>query len=197
MEMYTANVSKPVAADENINPVTRKNFDVLCVLGAGAFRKVFLVWKTDGAYSGRLYAMKELLKADIIQTKKIIDYTVTERQVLEAVRGSLFLIGLHYAFQTSEKLHLILDYVFVQFCLWQQFPEKEACFYVGKVVLALEQLHKIGVIYRDLKPENVLIGTQGHIVLMDFGFCKKFMPHEMHRTYSYCGTLKYVAPEVV
>ncbi|PNF43832.1 Ribosomal protein S6 kinase alpha-5 [Cryptotermes secundus] len=196
-----ANVTNPVAAGE-VNPVTRKNFDVLSVLGAGAFGKVFLVRKKDGADSGHLYAMKELLKAKIIKNKKITECTIMERQVLEAVRHSPFIIGLNYAFQTDDKLHLILDYVcggdlHTHFCLRQRLPEEEVRFYVGEVVLALEQLHKIGVIYRDLKPENLLIDAQGHIVLTDFGLCKKFSPFETPRTYSHCGTLEYMAPEVI
>ncbi|XP_033608905.1 uncharacterized protein LOC111868339 isoform X2 [Cryptotermes secundus] len=100
-------VTKPMAP-EKVNPVSRKNFDVLSVLGARAFGKDFLVRKTDSADSGHLYAMKVLAKADIIKTEKIVEYTRTERQVLEEVRWSPFLRELHYAFQTSEKLHLIL-----------------------------------------------------------------------------------------
>lgn len=118
------------------------------------------------------------------------------------MKCSPFLIELHYAFQTSEKLYLILDYVcagafFAHFCLRQQYPEKEVCFYVGEVLLALEQLYKIGVIYRELKLENLLIDAEGHLVLTDFELCRKFMPHETPRTYSYCGTLEYMVPEVV
>jgi ribosomal protein S6 kinase alpha-5 len=73
-----------------------------------AFGKVFLVRKIGGDDSGQLYAMKELVKADIMKTPKITEYTKTERQVLEAVRHSPFLISLHYAFQTFDKLNLIL-----------------------------------------------------------------------------------------
>jgi ribosomal protein S6 kinase alpha-5 len=73
-----------------------------------AFGKVFLVQKTDGVDFGHLYAIKELQKAEITKYTKITKYTNTERQVLEAVRQSPFLIGLQYAFQTDETLHLIL-----------------------------------------------------------------------------------------
>ncbi|PNF19151.1 hypothetical protein B7P43_G09804 [Cryptotermes secundus] len=100
------------------NPASRKNCDVLSVLGAGAFGKVFLVRKTDGADSGHLYAMKRLSKACIVETEKIVEYTKTERQLLEEVRCSPFLIEMHYAFQTSEKLHLILALDWTCRCKW-------------------------------------------------------------------------------
>lgn len=73
-----------------------------------AYGKVFLVRKRTGADAGRLYAMKVLQKASIVQKKKTTEHTKTERQVLEAVRDSPFLVTLHYAFQTDAKLHLIL-----------------------------------------------------------------------------------------
>jgi serine/threonine protein kinase len=75
---------------------------------AAAFGKVFLVRKTGGTDNGHLYAMKVLLKAVIIDDLKITEYTVMERQVLEAVRQAPFLVGLQYAFQTDDKLHLVL-----------------------------------------------------------------------------------------
>lgn len=73
-----------------------------------AYGKVFLVRKRGGADHGRLYAMKVLKKATIVQKKKTTEHTKTERQVLEAVRDNPFLVTLHYAFQTDAKLHLIL-----------------------------------------------------------------------------------------
>jgi serine/threonine protein kinase len=73
-----------------------------------AFGKVFLVQKVGGTDNGSLYAMKVLVKADIVKSAKTAEHMITERQVLEAVRHSPFLIGLHYAFQTDDKLHLIL-----------------------------------------------------------------------------------------
>ncbi|CAG7816943.1 unnamed protein product [Allacma fusca] len=74
-----------------------------------AYGKVFLVRKVGGHDHGKLYAMKVLKKAAIVQKKKTTEHTKTERQVLEAVRQSPFLVTLHYAFQTDAKLHLILD----------------------------------------------------------------------------------------
>uniref|UniRef100_T1JBX6 Ribosomal protein S6 kinase n=1 Tax=Strigamia maritima TaxID=126957 RepID=T1JBX6_STRMM len=147
--------------------------------------------------------MKVLKKATIVQKKKTTEHTKTERQVLEAVRQSPFLVTLHYAFQTEAKLHLILDYVnggelFTHLYQREHFTETEVRIYIGEIILALEHLHKLGIIYRDIKLENILLDAQGHIVLTDFGLSKEFLPHEKdQRTYSFCGTIEYMAPEVV
>ncbi|OXU27515.1 hypothetical protein TSAR_010879 [Trichomalopsis sarcophagae] len=180
------------------------HFDLLKVLGTGAYGKVFLVRKRVGVDVGQLYAMKVLKKATIVQKKKMTEHTKTERQVLEAVRDCPFLVTLHYAFQTDAKLHLILDYVsggemFTHLYTRDRFTEDEVRIYVGEIILALEQLHKLGIIYRDIKLENILLDREGHIILTDFGLSKEFLPHERDnpRTYSFCGTIEYMAPEVV
>lgn len=179
------------------------DFELLKVLGTGAYGKVFLVRKLGGSDGGKLYAMKVLKKASIVQKSKTTEHTRTERQVLEAIRRSPFLVKLHYAFQTDAKLHLILDYIsggelFTHLYLRERFREDEVRFYIGEIVLALEALHKLEVIYRDIKLENILLDADGHVVLTDFGLSKEFSPHEkVRRTYSYCGTVEYMAPEIV
>ncbi|KAJ8678907.1 hypothetical protein QAD02_014694 [Eretmocerus hayati] len=192
-------------ADGGGKRVDMTHFDLLKVLGTGAYGKVFLVRKRLGADAGRLYAMKVLKKATIVQKKKMTEHTKTERQVLEAVRDSPFIVTLHYAFQTDAKLHLILDYVcggelFTHLYQNDHFSEADTRFYIGEVILALEQLHKLGIIYRDIKLENILLDREGHVVLTDFGLSKEFLPHERDgnaRAYSFCGTIEYMAPEVV
>uniref|UniRef100_A0A669D5L2 non-specific serine/threonine protein kinase n=1 Tax=Oreochromis niloticus TaxID=8128 RepID=A0A669D5L2_ORENI len=178
-----------------------ENFELLKVLGTGAYGKVFLVRKNSGHDVGQLYAMKVLKKAAIVQKAKTTEHTRTERQVLEHIRQSPFLVTLHYAFQTQSKLHLILDYVsggemFTHLYQRDHFPEEAVRIYIGEIILALEHLHKLGIVYRDIKLENILLDSDGHVVLTDFGLSKEFL-EEDGRTYSFCGTIEYMAPEII
>uniref|UniRef100_A0AAY5EGH6 Ribosomal protein S6 kinase n=1 Tax=Electrophorus electricus TaxID=8005 RepID=A0AAY5EGH6_ELEEL len=184
----------------HVERVGIENFELLKVLGTGAYGKVFLVRKVSGHDSGKLYAMKVLKKATIVQKAKTAEHTRTERQVLEHIRQSPFLVTLHYAFQTDTKLHLILDYVnggelFTHLVQRVRFKEQEVALYSGEIALALEHLHQLGIVYRDLKLENILLDSNGHVVLTDFGLSKEF--DEVERAYSVCGTIEYMAPEIV
>ncbi|XP_003408869.1 ribosomal protein S6 kinase alpha-5 isoform X1 [Loxodonta africana] len=195
-ELRTANLTG------HAEKVGIENFELLKVLGTGAYGKVFLVRKISGHDTGKLYAMKVLKKATIVQKAKTTEHTRTERQVLEHIRQSPFLVTLHYAFQTETKLHLILDYInggelFTHLSQRERFTEHEVQTYVGEIVLALEHLHKLGIIYRDIKLENILLDSNGHVVLTDFGLSKEFVADEAERAYSFCGTIEYMAPDIV
>ncbi|CAF1006749.1 unnamed protein product [Rotaria sordida] len=187
----------------NTGRVDMSDFELLKVLGTGAYGKVFLVRKITGADIGKLYAMKVLKKSAILQKAKTAEHIKTERQVLEAIRQIPFLVSLHYAFQSDAKLHLVMDYVsggelFTHLNKRQRFSEQDAKIYIAELTLALGQLHKLGIIYRDIKLENILLDNEGHIVLADFGLSKEFRPDDADkRTYSFCGTIEYMAPEVV
>lgn len=172
-------------------------FVLLKVLGEGSFGKVFLVRKVVGADAGTLYAMKVLKKA----TLKVRDRhrTKMERNILVDVEHP-FIVKLHYAFQTEGKLYLILDFLrggdlFSRLSKEVMFTEEDVKFYLAELALALNHLHGLGIIYRDLKPENVLLDSDGHIALTDFGLSKQ--PIEEGKAYSFCGTVEYMAPEVV
>jgi serine/threonine protein kinase len=191
-----------VSSDKN-EKVGMKNFELLKVLGTGAYGKVFLVRKNGGTDSGKLYAMKVLKKASIVQKAKTAEHIKTERQVLASVRQAPFLVTLYYAFQTDAKLHLILEYIrggelFTHLFKRESFNEAEVKFYIGEITLALEHLHKLGIIYRDIKLENILLDQDGHICLCDFGLSKEFLNKDIdNRTYSFCGTIEYMAPELI
>ncbi|GCB62373.1 hypothetical protein scyTo_0004241 [Scyliorhinus torazame] len=198
------NTPTPVRANltGHAEKVGIENFELLKVLGTGAYGKVFLVRKISGHDTGELFAMKVLKKATIVQKAKTAEHTRTERQVLEHIRQSPFLVTLHYAFQTDTKLHLILDYVnggelFTHLSQRERFTEHAVRIYSGEIVLALEHLHKLGIIYRDIKLENILLDSNGHVVLTDFGLSKEFLIDENERAYSFCGTIEYMAPEIV
>lgn len=173
------------------------HFELLKVLGQGSFGKVFLVRKVVGKDSGTLYAMKVLKKA----TLKVRDRVRTkmERNILVDVEHP-FIVRLHYAFQTEGKLYLILDFLrggdlFSRLSKEVMFTEDDVKFYLAELALALDHIHKLGIIYRDLKPENILLDTEGHISLTDFGLSKQ--PLDDSKAYSFCGTVEYMAPEIV
>jgi serum/glucocorticoid-regulated kinase 2 len=109
---------------------------------------------------------------------------------------------LHYAFQSPEKLYLVLDYcpggeLFFHLSRFRRFPERVARFYAAELLLALGHLHKRGIIYRDLKPENVLLDADGHVKLGDFGLAKAGIKNSCEGATSMCGTPEYMAPEVL
>ena len=109
---------------------------------------------------------------------------------------------MHYAFQTKEKLFLVLDYcpggeLFFHLSRYRRFQEPVARFYAAELLLAIGHLHKNGIIYRDLKPENVLLDAYGHVKLGDFGLAKDGVRHPCRGARSTCGTPEYMAPEVL
>ncbi|EDL30047.1 ribosomal protein S6 kinase alpha-1 isoform b [Mus musculus] len=183
------------AGSEKADP---SQFELLKVLGQGSFGKVFLVRKVTRPDSGHLYAMKVLKKA----TLKVRDRVRTkmERDILADVNHP-FVVKLHYAFQTEGKLYLILDFLrggdlFTRLSKEVMFTEEDVKFYLAELALGLDHLHSLGIIYRDLKPENILLDEEGHIKLTDFGLSKEAIDHEK-KAYSFCGTVEYMAPEVV
>jgi serine/threonine protein kinase len=176
-------------------------FNILRGLGRGQFGHVFLVSKKGGIDDGKRYAMKVIEKARILQNPTSVVQAVTERLVLEAVRDCPFIISIHYALQDKEHLYLVQDYMSIDFYdlldLKENFTEEQARFYICEIVLAVEYIHKLGIIHRDIKLENVLLDFAGHAILIDFGLSKRFTPLEGRRAYTQCGTLSYMAPEVI
>ncbi|KAM9234160.1 ribosomal protein S6 kinase alpha-2 isoform 1-T1 [Dugong dugon] len=183
---------------EGFEKADPSQFELLKVLGQGSYGKVFLVRKVKGPDAGHLYAMKVLKKA----TLKVRDRVRSqmERDILAEVNHP-FIVKLHYAFQTEGKLYLILDFLrggdlFTRLSKEVMFTEEDVKFYLAELALALDHLHGLGIIYRDLKPENVLLDEEGHIKITDFGLSKEAIDHDK-RAYSFCGTIEYMAPEVV
>ncbi|KAI1314429.1 serine/threonine protein kinase psk1 [Mortierella claussenii] len=178
--------------------MTPDDFKFLKVIGRGAYGKVYLVRHIA---THALYAMKVLKKASIIVHAKDTECTMSERKILEAIRHP-FIVKLHYAFQTDHRLYLILEYasggeLFTHLATERMFSEENTAFYAAQLVLALEHLHSLGIIYRDLKPENIMLNAHGDIVLTDFGLSKVPLEHSDGRTNTVCGTIEYMAPEVI
>ncbi|TVY50625.1 cAMP-dependent protein kinase type 2 [Lachnellula cervina] len=169
------------------------DFDILRTLGTGSFGRVHLV---QSKHNQRFYAVKVLKKAQVVKMKQV-EHTNDERRMLQEVKHP-FLITLWGTFQDSKNLYMVMDFVeggelFSLLRKSQRFPNPVAKFYAAEVTLALEYLHSKQIIYRDLKPENLLLDRHGHLKITDFGFAKR-VPDI---TWTLCGTPDYLAPEVV
>uniref|UniRef100_A0A3P9J0M2 Uncharacterized protein n=1 Tax=Oryzias latipes TaxID=8090 RepID=A0A3P9J0M2_ORYLA len=160
------------------------DFDYLKIIGKGKRGQSLLLTKS-------------LMLASFQQQKHIM----AERSVLMKNIKHPFLVGLHYSFQTTDKLYFVLDYVnggelFYHLQRERVFLEPRARFYAAEISSALGYLHSLHIVYRDLKPENILLDSQGHIVLTDFGLCKEGLEAD-GTTSTFCGTPEYLAPEVL
>ncbi|KAF3064962.1 cAMP-dependent protein kinase type 2 [Daldinia childiae] len=169
------------------------DFDLLRTLGTGSFGRVHLV---QSKHNQRFYAIKVLKKAQVVKMKQV-EHTNDERRMLGEVKHP-FLITLWGTFQDPKNLYMVMDFVeggelFSLLRKSGRFPNPVAKFYAAEVTLALEYLHSRNIIYRDLKPENLLLDRHGHLKITDFGFAKR-VPD---KTWTLCGTPDYLAPEVV
>lgn len=179
--------------------VTIDDFDLIKVLGKGSFGKVMLVRKKD---TKEIYAMKTLRKAALIKRNQI-EHTATERQIVQKIDHP-FLTKLHFAFQTTDKLYMVLNYMGGgELFFWlkkdRRFSLKRSQLYCAEILLGLKCLHDQDIIYRDLKPENLLLDLEGHIRLTDFGLSKEAVSGAGAKggTKTFCGTPEYLAPEIL
>lgn len=172
------------------------DFEILKVLGKGTFGKVVMCKDKS---SGEIMAMK-ILKKDVIVAKDEISHTLTENRVLQMTTHP-FLTSLKYSFQTADRLCFVMEYVrggelFFHLSRERVFSEDRTRFYGAEITLGIEYLHQLGVVYRDLKLENLLLDEQGHIKIADFGLCKEEINFG-DTTRTFCGTPEYLAPEVL
>jgi serine/threonine protein kinase len=175
------------------------DFRLVQTVGKGGFGKVLKVQNLRGSGKGKIYAMKILRKQHVVDTRQV-KTTKTERRILQQIDHP-FVVKLRYAFQSSSKLYMIMDYysggsLFYHIERRGQFCENDVRFFAAEITLALEHLHCHGVIYRDLKLENILLDDLGHVALTDFGLSKDEC-NETNLANTFCGTPVYVAPEVI
>eukprot|EP00002_Diphylleia_rotans_P035017 TRINITY_DN7590_c0_g1_i4.p1 TRINITY_DN7590_c0_g1~~TRINITY_DN7590_c0_g1_i4.p1 ORF type:complete len:436 (+),score=83.28 TRINITY_DN7590_c0_g1_i4:214-1521(+) len=175
--------------------VTKDSFTLRTVLGKGQFGKVLLVTRNDDLQE---YAMK-IYRKDIVLAQDKVKCVMAEKAILCEIK-SPFLVELKYLFQTSSKLYFVMEYMaggelFYYLKLYGRFTESQTRFYLAEIILGLQALHEYGIIYRDLKPEHIMMDAQGHIKLADFCLGKKLYKYE--RTGTLCGTPEYLAPEML
>ncbi|CAD8206083.1 unnamed protein product [Paramecium octaurelia] len=179
----------------NSPEISIEDFTLIKMLGRGAFGKVMLCEKKD---TKEIFAIKSLRKEDII-SRDHIEYLKTERKILEQTQHP-FLVSLEYAFITQECVYFVMKFMiggelYTHLQKINKFNEEFALFYSSQVLLALEYLHKQGIIYRDLKPENILMDEKGYVALTDYGLAKFLSKGQV--TQSIVGTPEYLAPEVI
>ncbi|GAA5913063.1 uncharacterized protein JCM6883_000505 [Sporobolomyces salmoneus] len=206
--------SPPAAPSRRIAPpppdVARKgadiglslaDFDMLDTLGTGTFGKVLLArLRTSSSRPTQreplYFAMKILEKNTIVRLRQV-EHVNSERNTLSLIQHP-FIVNLFCTFQDEANLYLLLEYVqggelFSHLRRAGRFSADVTRFYIANLVLALEHLHSQNIIYRDLKPENLLIGADGYIKVTDFGFAK----YVKDRTWTLCGTPEYISPEII
>ena len=176
--------------------ITPSSFVCLALLGKGSFGEVYLVRKTN---TNVKYAMK-VLRKERIMGQNLLKYAIAERNILSLIHHP-FIVKLNFAFQTSTKLFLVLEYcpngdLAKHLLIEKRFCEKRAKYYLCEILLALEYLHKKDVIFRDLKPDNIVLDEEGHCKLTDFGLSKEGVKEDQ-AAQSFCGSLAYLAPEML
>ncbi|KAG4072631.1 hypothetical protein HA402_004720 [Bradysia odoriphaga] len=179
--------------EENAKEYEIDDFQIIKTIGTGTFGRVCLCLdkKTE-----TFCAMKILAMADVIRLKQV-EHVKNEKSILSEINHP-FIVNLRWYTRDDCCLYMLFEYVvggelFSYLRNAGRFNSSTANFYASEIVLALEYLHSMSIVYRDLKPENLLIDRDGHLKITDFGFAKKLKD----RTWTLCGTPEYLAPEII
>uniref|UniRef100_M4BX80 Protein kinase domain-containing protein n=1 Tax=Hyaloperonospora arabidopsidis (strain Emoy2) TaxID=559515 RepID=M4BX80_HYAAE len=189
-------VIKSGVESERTETLTIQDFEMLSVLGKGSFGAVMLVrFKKDG----RVFALKIIKKNNMDQAD--VQNAIEERQILQRIHHP-YICGLVFAFQTNERLYLGMKYyaagdLFYHLNMKGHLGTKNAKLYGAELVLAISYLHELNILYRDLKPSNVMIDSEGHIGVVDFGLSKQHIYGSNYGVKTLSGTAEYVAPEAL
>ena len=182
-----------ISATKVAAPLTKDDFYLLKGIGKGSFGKVLLV---RGKRDKRVYALKILMKSRVL-AKKQVEHTRSERKILEEISHP-FLCRLEFAFQTEGKLYLGMEFLaggplFYHLQQCHRFSEDRARFYIAEVIVGIGHLHEHNILYRDMKPENILLDKEGHIVITDFGLSKLTEAYNA-TAHTICGSRLILAP---
>jgi len=195
-EAFVDSVNEAQGEEGSAKKLSVDDFVQLKLIGRGGFGRVLLVKKKE---TQQIYAMKVLKKRFIVAQNQVT-HTTTERNVMVKLEHP-FLTKLHFAFQDEKNLYFVMDFInggelFHHLRREKKFSEDRAKFYAAEIISAITYLHTRGIVYRDLKPENVLLARDGHVVVTDFGLAKEGL-HGEQRTETRAGTPEYLAPEVI
>ncbi|XP_060862425.1 atypical protein kinase C-like [Metopolophium dirhodum] len=193
-------VENPEAGEAEVGVLCQysiEDFELMKIIGDGTYATVFMV---EHKRSQCTYAMKVIEKERAAKNIDI-NWVQNERNVFITVAECSFFVALHCCFQTTSQLFFVMEFVRGGDLLYfmkrkRRLTENHARFYTAEISLALNFLHTKGIIYRDLKLENVLLDHEGHIKLADYGLCTNLKwPGE--KIDSLCGTANYIAPEII
>ncbi|XP_067144213.1 putative protein kinase C delta type homolog isoform X2 [Centruroides vittatus] len=176
---------------------TIDDFNFIKMLGKGSFGKVMLA---EMKGQNRYFAVK-CLKKDVVLEDNDIECTMIERKVLALGSNHPYLCKLYCTFQNESHLFFVMEYLSggdLMFHIQQigRFDQDRARFYSAEIVCALKFLHRKGIVYRDLKLDNILLDNSGHVKISDFGMCKTGIKND-RRANTFCGTPEYIAPEII
>ena len=192
------NCSGSSAEPPNPDNVDLTHFELLKVVGKGGFGKVNAITQLS---TQELLALKRIEKSRIIKSKSHLSMVWTERKIMSIVQ-SPYLCHLRYAFESDTELFLVMPFLQggdLRFHLKERgrMREETAKFYAAQIVLGLEELHSHWIVYRDLKPENVLLDAAGNLQVTDFGLAYMLKDEDKRRTRGQAGTRGYMAPETM
>ncbi|RLV91811.1 Protein kinase C-like 1 [Spathaspora sp. JA1] len=202
VDVRTGHITKPHHKPPKQKRKRRKvgldDFQFLAVLGKGNFGKVMLA---ESRHTSTLCAIKVLKKDFIVENDEAESVKSEKRVFLTANKEKHpFLLNLHCCFQTENRIYFVMEYISGGDLMWHiqksRFPAKRAKYYACEVLLGLKYFHDNGIVYRDLKLDNILLTTKGHIKIGDYGLCKENMWHQS-TTSTFCGTPEFMAPEIV
>jgi len=182
---------------EEYSKLKLQDLRIIATLGVGGFGRVELV-QIAGDGKKRSFALKQMKKCQIVETRQQ-QHIMSEKEIMEE-SDCHFIVKLYKTFKDRKYLYMLMD-ACLGGELWTilrdrgNFDDGTTRFYTACVVEAFDYLHSRGIIYRDLKPENLLLDATGYVKLVDFGFAKKLQVGR--KTWTFCGTPEYVAPEVI